>query len=164
MINELYTFSPGSFVLADEWNANFSTLRKASNEHLLSIKDADNQLAFINGDLSGVYNGVDNFINSTSFPGTSLHITTPNTEFYNVTPITTSQQLIIDVERINGEARVLFKTSGTRSLSPVQINYVGGAANISFIDNSEAWSGGLVNIVFLYETNNKLNVRMAKGI
>lgn len=164
MINELYTFSPGSFVMADEWNANFSALRKSANEHLSAIKDANEQLAFVNGDLSGVYSAVDNFINSSSFTGTSLHITTPNTEFYNGTDITVSQQLTINVEKINGEARVLFRTSGTRSLSPVQINYAGGAENINFIDNSDAWSGGLVTVVFLYETNNKLNVRMVKGL
>lgn len=163
MINELYTFSPSSFVLADEWNANFSVLRKTSNDHLVAIKDGYNNLAFVNGDLTDVYNAADNFINSSAFSGTSLHITSPNNEYYNTTNITSSQQLALNVEKINGEARVLFKTSGTRSLSPVAITYAGGSANINFIDNSENWNNAGTKVIFLYEMNNKLNVRMVKA-
>ena len=163
MINELYTFSPSSFVLSDEWNANFSTLRKTAKDHLNAIKDGYNTLAFVNGDLTGVYNAANIFINSVSFSSTSLHITSPNTEYYNGTSITSSQQLVLNVEKIKGEARILFKTSGTRSNSPILINYAGGSGNINFINNSDVWNNAGIKVVFLYEMNNKLNVRMVKA-
>ena len=160
MITQLYTFSPSSFVLADEWNGNFSVLNKATSEHYQAIQDDYNEIAFKNSDLTNVFNAVNNYINSRSFTGTNLHITSPNVEYWNGTAITTSQQLAINVEKINGEARVLFKTTGTRTQTPIVINYAGGSANINYVDNNDVWEPQGIKCVFLYETNNKLNVRL----
>lgn len=160
MITQLYTFSPSSFVLADEWNANFSVLNKSTIEHLQWIQDAYNDIAFPNSDLTNIFNAVYNYINSRSFTGTSLHITSPNVEYWNGTAITTGQQLAINVEKINGEARILFKTTGTRTQDAIAITYAGGSGNINYISNSDVWKPAGVKAVFLYETNNKLNVRL----
>lgn len=165
MITELYTFSPGSYVVADEWNANFSTLFNVAGQHSEAITDAYNLVAFYTSDLSLVYARVDVQQNSYSFSGTALEIKSPNVEYWQnrVEEITDSQELVVTVGHINGEARVIFRTSTDRSLTPVTVNYAGGAENINFIDDSRVWQEAGTKVLFFYESNNKLNVRMAKA-
>lgn len=167
MITELYTFTPGSYVVADEWNANFSVLHNVAQQHSEAITDAYNLVAFPNGDLSGVFANVDNSINSFQFTGTSIAILSPNMEYWQnrLETITQDQQLIIRVGKINGEARVFFQTSGTRdiALPPFLINYDGGDANIDFIDDSRVWQDAGTKCLLFYELNDKLNVRMVKA-
>lgn len=167
MITELYTFTPGSYVVADEWNANFSVLSNVAEQHNEAVVDAYNLLAFSNSDLSTVFENVDNYINSFQFTGTSIAVLSPNMEYWQnrLETITESQQLVIRVGKINGEARVFFQTSGTRdiALPPFLINYDGGDENINFIDDSRVWQDAGIKCLLFYETNDKLNIRMVRA-
>lgn len=167
MIVELYSFTPGSYVVADEWNANFSVLYNFAVLHRKSIYDAYDLVAFPNDDLSNILTNVDNYINSYQFVGTSIAIMSPNVEYWqsSLETITTAQQLVIRVGKISGEARVFFQTSDTRDpgLPPYVINYDGGAGNIDFIDDSRIWQDPGIKCLLFYELNDKLNVRIIKA-
>jgi hypothetical protein len=167
MITELYTFTPGFYVVADEWNANFSVLSNVAEQHNEAVIDGYNLLAFPNGDLSGVFENVDARPNSVQFTGTSIAILSPNMEYWQnrLETITADQQLVIRVGKINGEARVFFQTSSTRdiALPPFLINYDGGDANIDFVDDSRVWQDAGIKCLLFYELNDKLNVRMVKA-
>lgn len=167
MIIELYSFTPGSYVVADEWNTNFSVLYKTASQHNTAIVDAYNLDAFPSSDLSDVYLNVYNYMNSFQFVGTSIAILSPNVEYWqnSLETIDIGQQLVIRVGKISGEARVFFQTSGARDpgLPPFVINYDGGAANIDFIDDSRIWENPGIKCLLFYELNDKLNVRIVKA-
>ena len=81
MITQLYTFSTGSYVVADEWNANFRVLYNTSLSHQDAITDAKNTIAFPLSDLSGVFSAVKGQPNSSFIPGNTVVIA-PEQEYY----------------------------------------------------------------------------------
>lgn len=167
MITQLYTFTPGSYVVADEWNANFSTLNNVAQQHTEAITDAYNLVAFPNSDLSNVFLNTNNYPNSFQFVGTNVSVLRPNTEYWEsrLETIGADQQLIIRVGQISGEARVFFQTSTTRNIAlpPFLINYDGGDVNIDFVDDSRVWQDPGVKCFLFYELNGKLNVKLIKA-
>jgi hypothetical protein len=129
MITELYTFSPSSYVVAEEWNANFRTLYKVNVAHEEAITDAQAQVAFPNSDLTSLFSAVRNQLNSFAIPGNTVAIA-PEYEYYKI--LSSGQDLVINIpDSMAGEARVLLNVQETRTLMPFIINY-SGTQNISY--------------------------------
>ncbi|MCQ2574557.1 MAG: hypothetical protein MJ156_00430 [Alphaproteobacteria bacterium] len=155
MINQLYTFSGGSYVVADEWNANFSALQTSNVNCDQAITDANNIVAFPDSDLSQLYAALNAQLNSFQIPGTSVVVSAEN-EYWKV--LGDSQTLTISVPTgMNGESRVVFKTGNDRSVRPITFSYSG---TINYIDDTNTWKKAGVKFVFLYETNNNLYVKL----
>ena len=74
MITQLYIFSPGSYVVADEWNANFRIILSTNLLHQEAITDAFQIVMFQGGDYSAIYNRIDNTTNSWEIPGSTVDI------------------------------------------------------------------------------------------
>lgn len=165
MIYELYSFSPGTFVVADEWNSNFTVLNNNANVQEEAIIDGNNELALKSGDLSGVYARTNAQPNSTIISGLSFNVTSPNQEFWLGNDLAPDQQLNINVQKIKGEVRILFKTDGNiRDFSPINLTYAGGSEAIDFIEDSRTWSNNKTKVLFLYEMNDRLNARIVEQI
>lgn len=163
MIYELYSFSPGTIVVADEWNSNFAVLNNNAIAQEEAIIDGNNDLALKSGDLSSVYARANTQPNSYIITGLSFNVTSPNQEFWLGNELTSSQQLNINVQKIKGEVRILFKTDGSiRDFSPIVLTYAGGAEAIDFIEDNRMWSNNKTKVLFLYEMNDRLNVRMVE--
>lgn len=159
MINELYTFSPGSFVVADEWNANFSTLNKASQQHQEAIQDANNSLAFPNSDLSNVFNAVKTQPNSFNIQGNSIDVSVEQ-EYYKT--LTSGQNLLIIVpSNMNGSVRILIKIPDNRNnIDDIfKITY-SGTKDISYgYYNYNYFRSGFYYIM-IHESNNLAQVKL----
>ena len=120
MITQLYSFSPGSYVTAEEWNANFKVLDNTNKQHAEALDDAYENLAFPNGDLSQVYSRARVFANSFSIDGNTV-VLSPQCEYYKV--LSSGQGLTINIpEGFNSEARILIQTQENRSLLPFSVN------------------------------------------
>lgn len=151
----MYTFSPGSFVVADEWNANFNVLYKTSSEHAQAISDAYDETAFPNSDLSNVFAAVNGELNSFAIEGNSVTVGV-NQEFYKT--LSSGQELAITIPQgMDGEARVLFRLQENRSLLPFSINYSG--TKIINHYNNYVFRPGYYYIM-IYETNNVAQVKL----
>ena len=155
MITELYIFSPGSYVVADEWNANFNVLYKTTYEHLEAITDAYQVVAFPNSDLTGVFNAVKSQYNSFVIAGNSITVSTER-EYYKV--LSAGQDLSITIpENMNGESRVLIQIQEDRSLLPFSINY-SGTTIVDHYDNYVFRSG--YYYIMIYESNGLAQVKL----
>lgn len=129
MITQLYTFSAGSYVVAEDWNANFRTLYKANVAHEEAITDAQDQIAFPNSDLTELFDALHGQLNSFAIPGNTVTIA-PEYEYYKI--LSPGQDLVINIpDSMAGEARVLLNVQETRTLMPFIINY-SGTQNISY--------------------------------
>ena len=148
MIIQLYTFAPGSYVVADEWNANFRTIYNVNLAHTEAIQDAYNTLAFQNTDLSGVYAAVRSQPNSFGISGTTVTIA-PECEYYKT--LGNGQDLVINVPTgLNAEARIAIQITNDRSLLPFSINY-SGTKIISHYNNYVFRAG--YYYIMIYESN-----------
>lgn len=155
MITQLYTFSPSSFVVADEWNANFRTIEKANLLHEEAIVDAQAQYAFPNSDLSGVFTAVSNRPNSSGISGNTVTIA-PEQEYYKV--LSSGQELVINIPTgLNAEARILIQTQENRSLLPFSVNYSGTTIINHY--NNVGYDAGYYYIM-IYETNGLAQVKL----
>lgn len=157
MITQLYVFSPGSYVIAEEWNANFRVLKNVNLSHQEAITDAFQVVMFKGGDYTPIYNRVNNTTNSSAVIGNSFVVTVDN-EYYK--ELGSGEQVVADVGHINGEARIILKTAQNDSLPPLRINYIGGDANIVWPNGIAHWFLAGMKFVFLLERNNKLYVKM----
>lgn len=157
MITELYTFSPGSFVVADEWNANFSALKKSNKEHQESIEDANDSIAFPNSDLSTLFNTVKTQFNSFVIPGNSITVGVEQ-EYYKI--LSSGQNLSITIpQNLNGSARILIKLQENRTLLPFSINYTGVTdINYGFYNYNYFRSG--FYYIMIHESNNLAQVKL----
>ena len=156
MIIELYTFSPGSYVVADEWNANFRTIYKANMLHKESIDDMYNDLAFPDSDLSAVFASVKSRPNSSEISGNRI-VVAPEQEYYKVLP--SSQDLTIHIEPgLNAETRILIQTQEDRYTKPFLIEYTGTIVENKFV-NTSFYAAGFYYI-FIYETNGVAQVKL----
>ena len=155
MITELYTFSPSSYVVAEEWNANFRGLYNTTLAHIDAIADAQAQIAFPNSDLTGVYNAVRSQLNSFAIPGNTVTVA-PECEYYKT--LANGQDLVINVPTgLNAEARVLIRTQEDRSLLPFSVNY-NGTLIVNHYNNFVFRAGDYY--IMIYETNGVAQVKL----
>lgn len=157
MITELYTFSPSSYVVADEWNANFRTLYNANLAHLEAINDAWQNVAFPTSDLTGVFNAVRSQLNSFAISGNTVTVA-PECEYYKT--LASGQDLVINIPTgLNAEARVLIRIQEDRSLLPFSVGYSGTTIiNYGFYDYNYFRAG--YYYVMIYETNGVAQVKL----
>ena len=159
MITQLYVFSPGSYVVADEWNANFNTLYKATYQHSEAIADAYDVLAFPNSDLTGVFNAVRSQYNSFVITGNSVTVSTEQ-EYYKTLAV--GETLLINIPKgMNGEARVLVYLPQAVTQKFFTIGYDGG----NVIEYLDVYFAGLTLIsgyyyIMIYEANNTAQVKL----
>ena len=163
MIIQLYTFAPGSYVVADEWNANFRTIYNANLAHVEAIQDMNNKLAFKNGDLSGVYAAVRSRPNSfavTITGGSTVVDVSPEQEYYFDTPLSASQKFMINItdDMRGAEARILFQLSENRSTLPFGVSYASGTTIINHYNNYVFRAG--YYYVMIYESNGVAQVKL----
>jgi hypothetical protein len=159
MITQLYIFSPGSYVVADEWNANFRVLRSTNVLHQESIVDANNIILFQGGDYTDVYNRINNDPNSHVAESTIQNPMVDN-EYYRV--LQGGEQLFVSVDpgTLNGETRIVVQTTQNNALPPVVITYGGTQDNVVWTNGIAQWYLAGVKFVFLLERNGKLYVKM----
>ena len=160
MITQLYTFSVGSYVVADEWNANFNTLYNVNLAHEEAIIDAQNTIAFPDSDLTTVFNSVRGWANSFFIGGDTVMVA-PQCEYYKT--LATDQDLTINIPTgLNSEVRIVVQFPDTRPLAtpPIEFNY-SGAKTVNTGDMTEYEAG--VYFVFIYETNGSAQIKIVKG-
>lgn len=160
MINQLYTFSVGQYVVADEWNANFSVINDSNSACATGVVDANAAIMFPASETSALFAAIDNSANSFFNDGRTLDVMV-NCEYYE--NLSDSDDLTISVGHIKGESRIILHTGNTRSLCPISFNYIGGATAVDFISDRRVWGSPGYKFIFLYEFNNRLNVRMTNA-
>lgn len=159
MITQLYVFTPGSYVVADEWNANFRTIYKENMLHTEAIDDAYDVIAFPTSDLSGVFASIKSQPNSYNIPGNTV-IVAPEQEYYKV--LSSGQDLSINIPTgLNAESRIIISFANDRPLAtpPFNINYDG--TKIETIGNITEYKAGTY-FIFIYETNNVAQIKVVK--
>lgn len=158
MINSLYSFSPDSNVVADEWNANFNALAQSNNNCAVGVSDANNELAFLDSDLTGAYTAIRARQNSFPVGGTSV-IVSPQCEYYKT--LLSGEDLNIQVPSgFNSEARIWIQITDERDLLPFSVAYPGTVkTNYGGILNFQAG----YYLIVLYEINNILQLKMVKA-
>lgn len=155
MINKLYSFTLGTFVVADEWNANFKAIADSNNACNIAIKDAEVSVAFPDSDLSGLFNAVKSAPNSFEIAGNSVVIQ-PECEYYKA--LADGEDLAIQIPTgLNAEARVAIYLPSERSLLPFSVLY----------DGEQVVDYGLVEkfregyyFILIYETNGLAQVKL----
>lgn len=129
MINQLYTFSIGSYVVADEWNANFRVIDESNKDCESAIEDAEDAVAFPTDDLTLLFNSVKNKQNSFAIAGNNVVIS-PQSEYYKT--LANGSDLNITIpDDFSSEARIILKTQNDRTLLPFTVSY-GGETNIRY--------------------------------
>lgn len=172
MITQLYNFSVGSFVVAEEWNANFRVLKDYCDAHSIAINDAYQIFAFPDSDLSVVFNAVRAYPNVKTNMAYISFLVDNNNEYYvgNLPP---QQPVnIVIKEGLNGECRIIFDLPELMTLEPpIAIWYKG--VRITPGDNTEDC---YVNVgaydyynpgkyyVFVHEQNGKAQVKLVSTV
>lgn len=157
MITELYVFSPGSYVVADEWNANFRVLSKTTILHEEAITDAYNDIAFPNSDLSAVFAAVKSQPNSSAIPGNTVTVA-PEQEYYKT--LSNGEDLTINIPTgLNAESRILIRTQEDRTLIPFAVNY-DGTTDISYGHYNYDYFRAGYYYIMIYETNGVAQVKL----
>lgn len=147
MINSLYSFSPDSNVVADEWNANFRALQDNTNDCADAIVDANNEIAFPDSDLSGLFAAVKARPNSFGIPGTAITIS-PECEYYKT--LLNGEDLSVQIPmNFNSEARIAIRILDDRTLLPFSVLYAGKKTNIDY-GLYEIFNAG-VYFILIYE-------------
>ncbi|MBO7733680.1 MAG: hypothetical protein J6S67_14040 [Methanobrevibacter sp.] len=157
MITQLYTFSPGSYVAAEEWNANFKVLYNTNLAHEESLSDAYDELAFPDSDFSQIVVRAKAFQNSWLITGNTVTVAAGQ-EYYKV--LSSAQDLTINIPSsgLNAEARVLIQLKENRSLLPFSVNYSGGTVTINHYNNYVFRPG--YYYIMIYETNKVAQVKL----
>lgn len=155
MINQLYTFSGGSYVVADDWNANFGALNTSNENCGEAIEDAQDALAFPNSDLSSLFAALNSQLNSFHIPSNSITVEA-QCEYYRT--LNETQVLTVTVPAgMKSEARIIFSVPNDRITRPIQFNYTG---TVNYQEDITAWNTAGTKFVFLYETNSNLYVKL----
>ena len=160
MITQLYVFSPGSFVVAEEWNANFRVIYRESITQKEAIADAFSTVAFPDSDLSAVYAQIRARGDSTNIDGKDAVDIAAGHEYYKT--LANGEDLQINIDgNMNGEARILFKTEEDRSLLPFSASFVGGVQGTVIIDhdNNFNFPAGSYYIM-IYVTNRVAQLKL----
>ena len=157
MIIQLYTFSPGSYVVAEEWNVNFQTLYKMNVSHEEAIVDAQTLVAFPNSDMTDLFAAVNNQLNSFNIAGNAVTLS-PECEYYKT--LSSGQELTINIPTgLSANARIIFRIQEDRSLQPFTINYSGTKQETYGLVTS--FTAGTY-ILFIYETNGLAQIKITK--
>lgn len=159
MITELYTFSTDSFVVAEEWNANFKTLYSVALQHEESINIGRETIAFPDSDLTQLFSVIKTQPNSRIIENNSVIVGTEQ-EYYGT--LYSGQSLQIQIPKdINGEARVLVYLTQDVTQKFYNIVY-DGTTVIEYVDN---YYDGLIlpsgyYYIMIYEGNNIAQVKL----
>ena len=155
MIIQLYTFAPGSFVVAEEWNSNFRALYNTNLAHIEAIQDMFNKLALKYSDLSGVYAAVRSQPNSFEISGTAVTVA-PECEYFKV--LGSGEDLVINIPTgFNAECRILIQIQENRSLLPFSVSYA-GTTIINHYNNYNITSG--YYYIMIHESNGIAQVKL----
>lgn len=155
MINQLYTFTVGTYVVADEWNANFKALANSNADCVQAIEDAEVSVAFPDDDLTQLFNAVRKKPNSFAIAGSTV-IVQPECEYYKA--LADGEDLAIQIPTgLNAEARVIIRTSDDRSLLPFSILY-SGDTNITYGEDMVFPAG--IYYIMIYETAGQAQVKL----
>ena len=163
MIIQLYTFAPGSYVVAEEWNSNFRALYNTNLAHIEAIADANSTIAFPNSDLTSLFSAVRSQPNSHAVAmsgGSTTVNVSPEQEYYLGTPLSSSQEFMINItDGMRGaEARILFELSEDRSTLPFGVSYASGTTIINHYNNYVFRAG--YYYVMIYEANGVAQVKL----
>lgn len=157
MITQLYTFSTGSYVVAEEWNANFRVLHNASLSHKEAVMDGQNSIAFPTSDLSNVFASVKSQPNSSFISGSTV-VVAPEQEYYKT--LSSGQDLTINIpDDLNSEVRILIQTEEDRTLLPFIVNYSGTKVIDYGFYNYDYFRAGYYYIM-IYETNGLAQIKL----
>lgn len=155
MINQLYTFTVGTYVVADEWNANFKALANSNADCVQAMADAEVSVAFPDDDLTQLFNAVRKKPNSFAIAGSTV-IVQPECEYYKA--LADGEDLAIQIPTgLNAEARIAIKISDDRDLQPFSVFYEGELkVNVGM---GEFFSKG-VYFIMIHETNGLAQVKL----
>ena len=155
MINQLYTFTVGTYVVADEWNSNFKALANSNADCVQAIEDAEVSVAFPDDDLTQLINAVRKKPNSFAIAGSTV-IVQPECEYYKA--LADGEDLAIQIPTgLNAEARIAIKISDDRDLQPFSVFYEGELkVNVGM---GEFFSKG-VYFIMIHETNGLAQVKL----
>lgn len=155
MINSLYIFSTGSYVVADEWNANFKVLAKSNNDCTEAISDAEVSVSFPDGDLSELFAALKRQPNSSEIPG-NIVLVAPENEYYK--SLGSGEDLTIQIpEGLNSEVRIIIHITDDRALLPFSVAY-SGETHISYGEDMVFNAG--TYFILIYETNGHAFVKL----
>lgn len=155
MIKSLYVFSIGSYVVADEWNANFNILNTNNIECEYAIEDAERAIAFPDEDLSILLSAVNRQPNSSEILGLTVMVA-PEHEYYKT--LISGEDLTIQIPQgMNSEARIALYISSERSLLPFTILYDG--KTVIDYGKFDVFRAGYY-FIMIYETNNVAQVKI----
>lgn len=163
MITQLYVFSPGSYVVAEEWNANFRVLYQTTSAHTEAIEDAYATIAFPDSDMSGVFAQVRARDDSHFIPGSAAVVgvdIAAGHEYYK--SLATGQDLFINIPHtMNGEARILFQLQEDRQLLPFDAGFDDGFQGEIIINhyNNNVFRAGYYYIM-IYVTNGVAQLKL----
>ena len=132
MIISLYNFSIGSYVVAEEWNANFRVLSEYCFAHAEAIEDGYDIYAFPDSDLTNIFDVCRSYPNVKMNQAYTSFMVERNTEFYigspeNPNALPAQQQVrIVIPQGLEGEARVIFRLPELMTVTPpILIEYKG---------------------------------------
>lgn len=155
MINKLYSFALGTFIVADEWNANFKAITDSNNDCNTATKDAEVSVAFPDSDLSDLFDAVKSMPNSFEISGNSVVIQ-PECEYYKI--LSSGEDLQIQIPKgLNSESRIIIKTPDDRELLPFSVLYNGSLSVNSGM--GRFFSKGTY-FIMIHETNNVAQVKL----
>ena len=155
MINQLYTFTVGTYVVADEWNANFKALANSNADCVQAIEDAEVSVAFPDDDLTQLFNVVRKKPNSFAIAGSTV-IVQPECEYYKA--LADGEDLAIQIPTgLNAEARVIIRITDDRSLLPFSVLY-SGDTNITYGEDMVFPAG--IYYIMIYETAGQAQVKL----
>ena len=157
MINKLYTFSLGTYVVAEEWNANFDAINKSNIECANAIKDAEVSVAFPDDDLTQLFNAVRKRPNSFKIAGNKPYVLVqPECEYYR--ELLDAEDLAIEIPYgLSSEARIAIKISDNRKLLPFSVSY-SGDTNITYGEDMVFPAG--IYYIMIYETAGQAQVKL----
>ena len=157
MITQLYTFSPSSYVAAEEWNSNFKALQSVNSVHSESLSDAYDELAFPSSDDTQIISRAKAFQNSWGVNDPTI-VVAPGQEYYKV--LSNGQNLVINIpNNLNSEARILIQTQESSSLFPFTVNYDGTKVISYGHYNYDYFRAGFYYIM-IYETNGLAQIKL----
>ena len=168
MILNLYNFSVGSYVVAEEWNSNFRVLHDYCVAHAETLVDAYQVLAFPNSDLSDIFTAVRNFPNvADNQPYNGVDVQR-NKEYY-VRTLGNQQQVKINIPLgMEGECRVIFNLPQLMTSNPpILVEYNGvivaprdTSANCYVNTGFYSYYNPGMYYVMIHEQNGKAQVKL----
>lgn len=155
MINQLYTFTVGTYVVADEWNSNFKALANSNADCVQAIEDAEVSVAFPDDDLTQLFNAVRKKPNSFAIAGSTV-IVQPECEYYKA--LADGEDLAIQIPTgLNAEVRVAIYLPSERSLLPFSVLYDG--EQVVDYGEFDTFRQGHY-FILIYETNGLAQVKL----